>query len=277
MFDHCDCSRNFNNFSVYIDGCGNFDGDLSKKKRLRDLTILNHDVSTNELKLPSNLNKLKFERRLPNVNVYEVKYPENLRQLEIVALDQFDDKPLDLKKFKFLCFKNLERLVLQDLEITEFKFSSFSNNNLKILELLNLFKLTKISDFEFLTCLNNLTIHNCPKLIISPNFCVNNNNLKELYLNFHFNKLQLPKNLEQLTMPNVDDCKQILVNNGYYDEQYLTSDNCDAISTIKIAERLNRPKQFKRKCVNLNWLFKSNNLWDWHLNLIIDEYLGLIV
>ncbi len=70
--------------------------------------------------------------------------------------------------------------------------------------------------------------------------------------------------------------ENLLIDNGYYDKEYLL--NCldyndqMGLGNIKINDHI-----YKRRCVNLNWLFKDNNLWDWHLNLIIDEYLGLIV
>jgi hypothetical protein len=71
--------------------------------------------------------------------------------------------------------------------------------------------------------------------------------------------------------PNYTDeqIDMFFINNGYYDF-------VDAVNESKKDCKLEiNGDVYRRRCINLNWLFVDSFGWDWNLNIIIDNYLGL--
>ncbi len=70
------------------------------------------------------------------------------------------------------------------------------------------------------------------------------------------------------------EAEVMLIANGYYDEEYLQQyHEKDDVSTLWI----NYHYSYKRRCINLNWLFEEIYGWDWNLNIVIDDYCGFFI
>ncbi len=61
--------------------------------------------------------------------------------------------------------------------------------------------------------------------------------------------------------------EQFFLNNGYYNLVDVTE--YSEPTEIKINGHV-----YRRRCINLNWLFENLSGWDWNLNILIDNYLG---
>ncbi len=133
-------------------------------------------------------------------------------------------------------------------------------------------------DLRKKTGLNQLDLYNMKKMKLE-NLKLPNRlkilrfmNLPYVYVNLE--NLKLPDNNEQMLLICIDNDEKnviikMLIKNGYYDEKYLHQNEQDE-RTI----RYNYACTFKRRCINLNWLFDKDCLWDWHLNIVIDNYCG---
>ncbi len=86
--------------------------------------------------------------------------------------------------------------------------------------------------------------------------------------------LKLPRGLQRLWLDNLlkpVNVDEMLIANGYYDDDYLMQNEVEN-TTIEI--QYENYKTYKRRCINLNWLFSEMRDWDWHLNIVIDNYCG---
>lgn len=149
-----------------------------------------------------------------------------------------------------------------------------------------------------------LTFDNCRKLF---NFSVLKLpiNLKKLTILFSplfrltdFNNNKLPISLEEIRTnsdicENENDIFQLLITNGYYNDIELTTEK-DNNAILQINGVMYEPSRvhiqptgedaivkinyamYKRRCVNINYLFDNDNSfgWDFNLNKIIDNYIG---
>ncbi len=95
-----------------------------------------------------------------------------------------------------------------------------------------------------------------------------------------FVNLKLPEHLILLTcwIDNITDfpdklIQQLLINNGYYDEQHLQKYSQDEKDNKLM---VNWTSDYKKRCLNLNWLFEEIYGWDWNLNIVIDLYCGFV-
>ncbi len=87
--------------------------------------------------------------------------------------------------------------------------------------------------------------------------------------------LEIPINLMYLSHEGSEvNIINMLVNNGYYDDIEKISPPFDyQLITIRYAT-CDMSWQYKRRCLNLNWLFYDNFLWDFNINIIIDNFIG---
>ncbi len=163
----------------------------------------------------------------------------------------------------------LKVLYLANLKITNLKFPCYPLQTVCLEYMCNLKEVT------FPIGLQELFICNCP--LIRKIECPNGLYKLELSHAYHPSlEVKFPIGFQKEFVFfhwGLLSEENLLIDNGYYDEEYLS--NCwdyndqMGLGNIKMNNNI-----YKRRCVNLNWLFKDNNLWDWHLNLIIDEYMS---